>query len=212
MLNFFLIYVNSSGAIPAGTMFAIVVLWFLISIPLSVVGSILALKRPLLSVPVRTNQIPRQIPQQPWYLRTLPVMLIAGIFPFGLIAVEMYFIYLSLWFNRIFYMFGFLFFCFLLMVMTTSLISVMMIYYTLCSENYKWQWKSMFIGGGCAIYVFVHSMFLTGGERLSGLTSIVLYVGYSVMVSFLVFLCCGFIGFASNLAFVRTIYSQIKID
>ena len=76
-LNFFLIYVESSGAIPAGTMLAIIVIWFLISIPLSVVGSLLASRKQLLSVPVRTNQIPRQIPTQPWYLRTIPVMLLS---------------------------------------------------------------------------------------------------------------------------------------
>lgn len=211
-LNFFLIYVQSSGAIPVGTMVAIIVIWFAISIPLSVVGSILASKRPLLSIPVRTNQIPRQIPQQPWYLKSIPVMVIAGIFPFGSIAVEMYFIYSSLWFNRIFYMFGFLFFCFILMILTTALISILMIYYTLCSENYKWQWKSVFIGGGCALYVFLHSLFLTGGEKLGGLTSLVLYVGYSSVISLLVFLVCGSVGFISNLFFVRKIYSQIKID
>ncbi|CAK9440967.1 uncharacterized protein LODBEIA_P48360 [Lodderomyces beijingensis] len=211
-LNFFLISVDSSGAVPMGTMVAIIVIWFAISIPLSIAGSILASKRPLLDVPVRTNQIPRQIPQQPWYLKSIPVMLISGIFPFGSIAVEMYFIYSSLWFNKIFYMFGFLFFCFLLMILTTSLITVLMVYYTLCSENYKWQWKSILIGGGCAVYVFIHSLFLTGGEKLGGLTSMVLYTGYSIVISLLVFLCCASVGFISSLFFVRTIYGQIKID
>ncbi|RCK59043.1 Transmembrane 9 superfamily member 1 [Candida viswanathii] len=211
-LNFFLISVQSSGAIPMGTMAAIIVIWFVISIPLSVIGSILASKRPLLTVPVRTNQIPRQIPPQPWYLRTIPVMLISGIFPFGSIAVEMYFIYSSIWFNKIFYMFGFLFFCFLLMILTTSLITVLMTYYSLCSENYKWQWKSVFIGGGCAIYVFIHSFFLTSGEKFGGFSSMVLYTGYSAIISLLVFLCCGAVGFISSLIFVRLIYAQIKID
>ena len=112
-----------------GTMFAIVLIWFIISIPLSVIGSILASKRPLLSVPVRTNQIPRQIPTQPWYLRTIPVMFISGIFPFGSIAVEMYFIYSSIWFNKIFICL-ILFFCFILMILTSSLITILMIYYT----------------------------------------------------------------------------------
>lgn len=212
LLNFFLIYVNSSGAIPVGTMVAIISIWFLFSIPLSIVGSVLSAKREMISVPVRTNQIPRQIPEQPWYLRTIPIMLMSGIFPFGSIAVEMYFIYSSLWFNRIFYMFGFLFFCFVLMLLTTALISVLMIYYTLCSENFKWQWKSLFIGGGCAIYVFIHSLFLTNGESLAGLTSFVLYVGYSSVVSLLVFLCCASVGFISSLFFIRRIYSEIKID
>lgn len=211
-LNFFLIFVQSSGAIPLGTMVAIVVIWFLISIPLSVFGSLLSFKRPMVTVPVKTNQIPRQIPPQPWYLKSVPILLISGIFPFGSIAVEMYFIYTSLWFNRIFYMFGFLFFCFILMVMTTSLISVLMIYYLLCSENYKWHWKSVFIGGGCAVYVLLHSVFLIGGQHLGNFTSIVLYVGYSMVISAFVFICCGSIGFLSSFVFIRRIYSQIKID
>lgn len=210
-LNFFLISAGSSGAIPAGTMLAIVMIWFAISLPLSVVGSILQSKRSTLSVPVRTNQIPRQIPQQPWYLRTAPAMIMSGLFPFGSIAVEFYFIFSSIWFNRIFYMFGFLFFCFILMVLTTALITLLFIYYTLCSENYKWQWRSMFIGGGCSIYVFLHSLFLVKGA-LKDFTSMALYLGYTAVMSILVFLLCGTVGFVSTLFFTRRMYSQIKID
>lgn len=212
-LNFFLISAKSSGAIPVGTMAAIIVIWFAISFPLSIVGSIWQSKRSVLSVPVRTNQIPRQIPAQPWYLRTIPIMFMSGLFPFGSIAVELYFIFSSLWFNRIYYMFGFLFFCFVLMLLATALISILAIYYTLCNENYKWQWKSFFVGGGCAIYVFLHALlFLSGDEGLSDFTSIVLYVGYSGVISLLVFLVCGSVGFLSNLLLVRKIYSQVKID
>lgn len=212
LFNFFLIHAKSSGAIPIGTMCAMIVIWFTLSFPLSVAGSILQSKRSLLSVPVRTNQIPRQIPDQPWYLRTVPAMVMSGLFPFGSIAVELYFIFSSIWFNRIYYMFGFLFFCFVLMALTTSLISILSIYYSLCSENYKWQWKSLFVGGGCAIYVFLHSLLFLGNNALDGFTSMVLYIGYSFVISLLVFLVCGSVGFVSNLFFIRRIYSQIKLD
>ncbi|CCH41532.1 putative membrane protein [Wickerhamomyces ciferrii] len=210
-LNFFLIAVKSSGAVPAGTLLAIVVIWFVISVPLSAVGSILALKKEQLSQPVRTNQIPRQIPTQPLYLKTIIVALVAGIFPFGSISVEMYFIYSSLWFNRVFYMFGFLFFCFILMAITTSLVTVLMTYYTLCAENYRWQWRSVFIAGGCAIYVFIHAIFLSKFS-LAGFTTIVLYVGYSLLISVLAFILTGSIGFLASLFFIRKIYSAVKID
>lgn len=212
LLNFLLIGVNSSGAIPVGTMIAIIAIWFSVSLPLSIMGSIWQSKRSLLLVPVRTNQIPRQIPPQVWYSRTIPSMIMSGLFPFGSIAVELYFIYSSIWFNRIYYMFGFLFLCFILMILTTSLISVLSIYYTLCGENYKWHWKSVFIGGGCALYVFVHSLFFLSDEAFSGFASLALFVGYSGVISCLVFLVCGAVGFWSNLFFIRKIYSQIKID
>lgn len=213
-LNFFLISVHSSGAIPIGTMFAIIGIWFLISIPLSIIGSLLSLKNnnKFLQKPVKTNQIPRQIPKQPIYLKIYIISLISGIFPFGSMAVEIYFIYSSIWFNRIYYMFGFLFFCFILMTITCSLISILMIYYTLCFENYKWQWRSFLISGSCSIYIFIHSLFLIKFDQLNGLVSIILYLGYSLMISMLMFVLCGSIGFISNLIFIRKIYLSIKVD
>lgn len=209
--NFFLIYVNSSGAVPLGTMITIILIWFIISVPLSCIGSLLAFKRPAIKLPVKVNQIARQIPPQPWYLKTQFMALIAGIFPFGAIAVEMYFIYNSLWFNRIFYMFGFLFFCLLLMLLTTLLVTILLTYFSLCNENYKWQWQSFFISGGISIYIFIHSI-LISKFQLGGLTSIVLYLGYSCVISLGVGLLCGAVGFISVMFFVLKIYSQIKID
>ncbi|CAG98637.1 Emp70p [Kluyveromyces lactis] len=212
-LNFFLIFVHSSGAIPFQTMLVLVLLWFVISIPLSAIGSVIAWKKCNWNEhPTKTNQIARQIPFQPWYLKTIPVALLAGIFPFGSIAVELYFIYSSLWFNKIYYMFGFLFFSFILLALTTSLITVLLTYHSLCMENWKWQWRSFVIGGcGCAFYVFCHSILFTK-FRLGGLTTIVLYLGYSILISGLCCLVTGAIGFLSSLILVRKIYSCVKVD
>lgn len=210
-LNFFLVAAHSLGAIPFTTMLAIVVIWFVVLIPLSILGLIMQLKRPLLSTPVRTNQIPRQIPQQPWYLRFGPNILIGGLFPFALIFLELMFIYKLLWFNRIYYMFGFLFFCFILMITLTGLITMLMIYYTLCFEDYNWQWKSLIIGGSSAVYMLLHALGFMWTKNLSGL-SFVLTLGYAVVLLALAFLCCGFVGFSCCLFFIRRMFSQIKVD
>ncbi|WPD61780.1 Transmembrane 9 super member 2 [Saccharomyces cerevisiae] len=212
-LNFFLMFVHSSGVIPASTLFFMVFLWFLFSIPLSFAGSLIARKRCHWDEhPTKTKQIARQIPFQPWYLKTIPATLIAGIFPFGSIAVELYFIYTSLWFNKIFYMFGFLFFSFLLLTLTSSLVTILITYHSLCLENWKWQWRGFIIGGaGCALYVFIHSILFTK-FKLGGFTTIVLYVGYSSVISLLCCLVTGSIGFISSMLFVRKIYSSIKVD
>lgn len=212
-LNFFLIMVESAGAIPFGTMCAIVLLWFVFSIPLSLAGSLIAKKKCRWNEhPTKTRQIPRQIPFQPWYLKTAPAALIAGIFPFGSIAVELYFVYSSLWFNKIFYMFGFLFVSFLLLTLTTALVTVLLTYYSLCLENWKWQWRGFWIGGaGCALYVFLHAILFTK-FKLGGFVTIVLYVGYSLVISLLTCLITGAVGFMSSLWFVRRIYSSIKVD
>lgn len=69
-----------------------------------------------MEAPVRTNQIPRQIPRQSRYLGPIPSMLLVGILPFGAISVELYFIMSSIWFHKVYYMFGFLFVCYGIMV------------------------------------------------------------------------------------------------
>ncbi|GFS31448.1 endomembrane protein 70 protein family [Actinidia rufa] len=47
---------KSSGAVPFGTMFALVVLWFGISVPLVFVGGYVGFKKPVLEDPVKTNK------------------------------------------------------------------------------------------------------------------------------------------------------------
>ncbi|KAJ1565232.1 hypothetical protein HK096_003904, partial [Nowakowskiella sp. JEL0078] len=83
VLNFFLIGAQSSSAVPFGTMFALIAMWFLISVPLCVVGAYFGYKHPSIDNPVKTNQIPRQIPTQPLYLNKWIAALIGGILPFG---------------------------------------------------------------------------------------------------------------------------------
>lgn len=111
-LNFFLIASHSSGAVPFGSMVAVLALWALISLPLSVIGSYFGFRKPRIEHPVRTNQIPRQIPDQPFYLRTIPSILMGGLLPFGAIFIELYFIMNSIWFHRIYYGLGKLIFPF----------------------------------------------------------------------------------------------------
>ncbi len=49
---------------PFGTLLALFMLWFGISVPLVFVGSYFGYKKPAPDDPVRTNKIPRQIPEQ----------------------------------------------------------------------------------------------------------------------------------------------------
>lgn len=45
-------------------MFALLVLWFGISVPLVFLGSYFGFRREAIELPVRTNHVPRQIPSQ----------------------------------------------------------------------------------------------------------------------------------------------------
>lgn len=82
-------------------MFALLVLWMCVSVPLCFAGSFFGFRKDAISVPVRTNPLPRHIPPQPWYLTTLPSVLIGGILPFGAVFIELFFVMSSIWLHQV---------------------------------------------------------------------------------------------------------------
>ncbi|KAL2165043.1 hypothetical protein VTH06DRAFT_339 [Thermothelomyces fergusii] len=213
LLDLFLWAENSSGAVPFTTMLVIILIWFVISVPLSVAGSWVGFRAPTIEPPVRTNQIPRQIPPVTSYLLPVPSCLLVGLLPFGAIFVELYFIMSSIWFSKIYYMFGFLFLCYVLMIMTCAAATVLMVYFLLCAENYNWQWRAFMAAGTTAVYIFLNALiYWVSKLSLGGFAGSVLYIGYSLLISFLFFILTGSIGFFASWLFVRKIYSSIKID
>ncbi|KAH9993906.1 Nonaspanin [Xylariaceae sp. FL0662B] len=212
-LNLFLWANGAAGAVPFTTMLVIIGIWFVISVPLSIAGSWFGFRAAAIEPPVRTNQIPRQIPPSTTYLKPLPSMLLVGILPFGAIFVELYFIMSSIWFSKIYYMFGFLFLCYGLMIITCAAVTVLMVYFLLCAENYHWQWRAFLAAGMSAGYIFANAfIYLISKLSLGGVSGTVLYIGYSALLSFLFFILTGSIGFFSSWWFVQKIYGSIKID
>jgi transmembrane 9 superfamily protein 2/4 len=192
LLNLFVWGRGASGAVPFTTMLVLVIVWFAISVPLSIAGSWIGFKQPVTEAPVRTNQIPRQIPPSGGYMRPIPSMLLAGILPFGAIFVELYFILNSIWFSKVYYMFGFLFLCYGLMIVTCAAVTVLMIYFLLCAEDYHWQWRSFLTAGASAFYVFASALlYWIRVVSFTSWTSGVLYLGYSLLLSLLFFVLTG---------------------
>lgn len=172
ILNLFVWGKQSSSAIPFGTFFALIAMWFGVSTPLVFVGAVFGARRPMMDHPVRTHQIPRQIPDQPWYLELHISMLVGGLMPFAVIFIELFFIFKSIWSDQYYYMFGFLTLVFLILVVTTVEIAIVITYFSLCSEvslikdhvmtihtytiqDYRWWWKSYAVSSASGVYVFL---------------------------------------------------------
>jgi transmembrane 9 superfamily member 2/4 len=66
-INTFVAFQGSSTAAPFSTLVALLLLWIGVSTPLVFVGSYFGFKKETISVPVRTNQIARHVPEQVWY-------------------------------------------------------------------------------------------------------------------------------------------------
>merc|ERR1711920_828928 len=158
MGNLFIWGQRSSGAVPFTTMFALLVLWFGISVPLVFLGSYFGYRRDAISLPVRTNQIPRQIPSQPWFIKPVFTCMVGGILPFGAVFTELFFIMSSIWQHQFYYLFGFLMLVIVILVITCAEISITLTYFQLTSEDYRWWWRAFLSSGSSAMYVFLYSI------------------------------------------------------
>jgi len=213
VLNLIIWGEKSSGAVPFGTLFALLCMWFGISVPLTFVGSYFGTRASAIEQPVRTNQIPRQVPQQAWYMQPAVSVLIGGILPFGAVFVELFFILSSLWLHQVYYIFGFLFLVFVILIITCAEITIVMCYFQLCSEDYHWWWRAYLTSGSCALYLFLYSVFYFATRlELTRVTSAFLFFGYMLIISLAFFVFTGAVGFYSCFFFVRKIYGSVKVD
>lgn len=212
-LNFFIWTQKSSGAIPFGTFFILVFLWFGISIPLVYAGAWFATKKEIAEDPVRTNKIPRQIPEQPWYMSGAVSILTGGILPFGAVFIELFFILTSIWLQQFYYVFGFLALVVIILLITCAEITIVLTYFQLCNEDYRWWWRSFHSSGSSAFYLFAYgTIYFFTKLEITKKVPTMMYFGYMGVVSYGFYILTGSIGFLASYAFVRTIYSSVKID
>ena len=93
--------INMILAIPFSTMVVILLLWFGITTPLTFLGAFYGYKKRAIEHPVRTNTIPRTIPEQIFYTKPLPGIVMGGILPFGCIFIQLFFIMNSIWSHQV---------------------------------------------------------------------------------------------------------------
>eukprot|EP00306_Pavlova_sp_CCMP459_P009976 CAMPEP_0185185618 /NCGR_PEP_ID=MMETSP1140-20130426/3440_1 /TAXON_ID=298111 /ORGANISM="Pavlova sp., Strain CCMP459" /LENGTH=640 /DNA_ID=CAMNT_0027751819 /DNA_START=19 /DNA_END=1941 /DNA_ORIENTATION=- len=213
VLNFFIWGEASSGAVPFGTLVALLLLWFGISTPLVFIGSYFGYQRKPADFPVRTNQIPRQVPEQVWYMQPAFSIIVGGVLPFGAVFIELFFILSSIWLHQFYYVFGFLFLVLIILVITCAEITIVMCYFQLCAEDYHWWWRAFLTSGSSAAYLFLYSIFYFVTKlEIEKFVSGLLFFGYMAIASLIFFVMTGTIGFYACYWFVRKIFSEVKVD
>jgi transmembrane 9 superfamily protein 3 len=214
LINFIAIYYHASRAIPFGTMVAITSICLFVILPLTLVGTVLGRNlagQP--NYPCRVNAVPRPIPEKKWFMEPTIIVLLGGILPFGSIFIEMYFIFTSFWAYKIYYVYGFMLLVFLILTTVTTCVTIVCTYFLLNAEDYRWQWTSFMSGASTAGYVYLYSFYYYFFKtKMYGLFQTVFYFGYMALFSVSLGLMCGTFGYIGTKAFVRKIYSTVKID
>lgn len=213
LLNLVIWAEGSSSAIPFGSMIAVFTLWMFISLPLTFLGAYYGYKRDVDPQPVRTQDIPRAIPEQPWYMSPYITVLIGGVLPFGAVFVELFFILSSIWLDQYYYVFGFLLIVFVILIVTCAEITMVLCYFQLCGEDYHWWWRSVLTSGSSALYLYLYSIFYFSNRlKMDLFVSAVLYFGYMFIISLIFFLATGCIGYFACYWFLKKIFSSVKVD
>ena len=110
-----------------------------------------------------------------------------------------------------YYMFGFLLLAFIVLLVVCAQTSILLCYFHLCAEDYRWWWRSFFstgllassllspqtsylslLSGTTALYLFLFSVhYFIYKTTITGGLSYLLYFGYTFIMVFLFFISTG---------------------
>jgi transmembrane 9 superfamily member 2/4 len=206
---------GSSGAVPFSTLLLLLFMWFGVSVPLVFTGAYIGYRRKAVEFPVRTNQIPRQIPPPPFNLPQWVYVMLAGIMPFGTVFMELVFLLNAVAQSQILYVFGLVSIVFLILLVTCAEMSVVFTYLTLSNEHWAWNWQAFLTSASSGAYMFAYTQYYLYTQPSFGTTSLVsimLYSSYSLIMSSAFALLTGCVGYYASSWFVFTIYSSVKCD
>ena len=211
ILNFFVWAQASSTALPFGTLVGLVTLWLLIQLPLVYIGSWFGEhhSKPY-EHPTKTNSIPRQIPEQPWYTTPTYSAILAGLVPFAVIFIELLFVCRSIWQDKsgYYYVFGFLSVVSFVNIVAVMEVTIVATYIQLCAENYHWWWQSVFTGAGSAAWIYFYCVWYYWTKlHVQGIISGLLFFCYCALACAVYGLLMGTVGFMTAYTFVRRIYA-----
>lgn len=247
--NFFVFAKESSNALPFGTIVVLLLLFFVIVLPLGLIGGYYGNRtkfneRSFLLYSSKskdeyangttTNNIDPTDTTNPTNIanrvssssnsfnvakiikNSFFVMIIYGLIPFGVVYVELSFVFNSIWLEKtsFYYMYGFLFLTIIMLTIIVCESSLIGIYLNLVVDNNpNWQWLSFRIGSSVGLYIYGYSFYYFFSHlHVSDFVSILLYFGYMGLVSLLIAIACGSMSVMTGLIFIRNIYGSTKVD
>lgn len=214
VLNSVALMYKSLAAVPLTSVLMVLLIWMFLSVPLCVLGTILGRNwSGAPDFPCRVNSIPRLIPDKRWYARPPVLICLGGVLPFGSIFIEMYFVFTSFWNYKFYYVYGFMFLVYVILTIVTVCVTIVVTYFLLNNEDYRWPWTAFAASCSTAGYVFLYSVYYFFVKtKMSGFFQTIFYFGYMLIFCVALGVMCGTLGYCGCSVFVRRIYVNIKSD
>mmetsp|Transcript_29073 Transcript_29073/g.56622 ORF Transcript_29073/g.56622 Transcript_29073/m.56622 type:complete len:584 (-) Transcript_29073:286-2037(-) len=214
VLNMVAIMYESQAAISLNALLAVIAIWLFICVPLLFIGTLFGKNMTEeLDFPCRPSRYRRPLPKKQWYTHPLTLIAAGGILPFGSIFIEMYYAFTSFWNYKFYYVYGFLFLVYCILIVVTMCVTIVCTYFLLNAEDYRWQWTVFMAGGSTAGYVFLYAVyFFFNKTHMYGMMQTAFYFGYTAIFCTGLFILTGTIAYIGTSIFVHKIYDNIHSD
>lgn len=228
-LNLFVWAKQASTAIPFGTIIVLLLLFFIIELPLGLLGGYYGNKykfdsksfllsnsgdRKGKAVDNSTEVYHKK--KSPWLLNPIYNIAVFGLIPFGIVYVELLFIFNSVWLEKttFYYMYGFLLLTSIMLIVIIAESTIIATYLSIAVyNNPKWHWLCFNVGSSIGWYILGYSLYyFTYYLKIRDFVSILLYFSYMTLSCGLIGVGCGSVGVLTGLLFIKKIYSVVKVD
>lgn len=222
-INLFVWAKESSNALPFGTIVVLILLFAIIELPLGMLGGILGNR---FEFPSKSFMITSYVAdkksasatrsRRSLVMNPLVSVFAFGLIPFGIIYVDLLFIFNSVWLEKttFYYMYSFLLSTFVLLLVVVGESSIVATYLSLAIyNNPNWQWMCFRVSSSLGWYIYAYTIYYFVYYLLmSDVVSVLIYFAYMALVSAAVGVTCGAVGVITALVFVRKIYGVVKRD
>ncbi len=211
VLNLVAFSYGSLAAVSATSMVYIFVIWLFVQCPLILIGTVIGrslVRASEFKHPLNARPVPHGSPMS----RGPILALLAGILPFGAIFIEVHFIFTSFWSYKFYYVYGFMFLIYLILLIVTLCVSVVATYFVLNAEDWRWAWTSFWCGASVGFYVFLYAIYYFFFKtHMSGLLQTAYFFGHVMLLCVSLSILAGAVGHIGARIFVSRIY-QSKSD
>ena len=182
--------------------------------PLATIGGWFAKRNKLLTTnPSEIALVPRTIPTLPIYLRPWFLSIVTGVFIGATVLPEFYFYQAALWKGNVYYTYSYLLISLTMALVVSACASICWTFIRLQNECYSWHWLSFGAPASISVFVFCYSIFFFIRQCSSiSISAKISYFACSLGISLIIGVACGSTGFIASNTFVRTIFSNLKLD
>lgn len=137
----------------------------------------------------------------------LPGLLVSGAVGGAVVYVELYLILSSFWLRFYYTTYPFILTMVILYMASCAAVSILLSFTQLTVENSHSWWQQFCCGGFSVIWFLILSFRFMLQLELSQLSSVLLFLGYTIWLAICVLLVSGFVSFAASAWFAQTLFS-----